>query len=91
MSMLMLKLLDKEGPSLRGMVHDGRNMWAVFDFINYSCEKSSDDTYGRTNFYRLTKEGSKYKDEIESLCTYLTFPGEKIIMCLSMVTFVDCI
>jgi hypothetical protein len=74
MSELVLKLLDTEG--LRGTRDkDGNPVFSLFDLGNIACNKERDSTYGKTNFYRLTKEGSDYKNEIDTLCIYSRVPG----------------
>ena len=57
------------------MVYDGMQQYAVYDFINISCDKKYNSSYGNTTFFRLTSERSKYKDEIKKLCHYVKFPG----------------
>ena len=57
------------------MMNDGMQQYAVYDFINISCDKKPNSSYGNTTFFRLTSDRSKYKDEILKLCSYLKFPG----------------
>jgi len=74
LSTLLLKLIDKDGPALRGGIDErGNQVFSLFDLGNLSCEKDRDSTYGKTNFYRLTKDGSKYKKEVDTFCIYLKF------------------
>ncbi len=47
--------------------------YSLFDLG--ACKKERDSTYGRNNFYRLIKEGSEYKDEVDSFLVYLKFSG----------------
>lgn len=76
MSTLLLKLINQDGPGLRGGVDkDGVQAFSLFDLGNLACGKDRDSTYGKTNFYRLTKEGSAFKKEVDTLCIYLKFPG----------------
>lgn len=76
MSTLLLKLIDQDGPALRGGIDkDGNQAFSLFDLGNIACGKDRDSTYGKTNFYRLTKVGSAFKQEVDTLCIYLKFPG----------------
>ncbi len=86
MATLELKLFEKDGPEcgLRGMIYNGNQVFSVFDFINLSCDKTRDSSYGRTNFYRLIKDGSEYKEEIESMCINVKFPGETSLLQTSL-------
>ena len=78
MSALLLKLTKSgpNGPVLRGMIDsNGNQAFSLFDLGNVSCQKDRDSTYGKNIFYRLTKEGSDTKNEIDSFLVYLKFPG----------------
>ena len=78
MSALLLKLMDSDsnGPALRGgLDKNGNQVFSLFDLGNISCKRERDSTYGKNNFYRLTKEGSEYKNEVDSFTVYLKFPG----------------
>ena len=76
MSCLFLKIIDKEGPALRGGVDkDGNPAFSLFDMGNIACNKERDSTYGKNVFYRLTQERSEFKSEVDSFCVYLKFPG----------------
>ena len=78
MSALLLKLIDSrpDGPALRGgLDKDGNAAFSLFDLGNLACNKERDSTYGKNNFYRLTKEGSDYKTEVDLFTVYLKFPG----------------
>lgn len=76
MSTLLLKLIDQNGPALRGGIDkDGNQVFSLFDLGNIACGKDRDSTYGKTNFYRLIREGSAFKSEVDTLCIYLKFPG----------------
>ena len=78
MSSLLLKLMDSgsDGPVLRGATDkDGNQVFSLFDLGNIACNKERDSSYGKTNFYRLSKEGSEYKNEIDTYCIYLKVPG----------------
>ncbi len=69
MSSLLLKLISDNGPALRGMSDkDGTPAFSLFDLGNIACKKPRDSTHGKNIFYRLTKEGSEYKKEVDSFC-----------------------
>lgn len=77
----MLKLVNKAGEHngswLRGMVaHDGLHYFAVYDTLNLSRDKPTKSSYGNTTFFRLTQEGSEFRDELLTLCKNLKFPGK---------------
>lgn len=44
------------------------------DVGNVACKKDRDSTYGKNNVYRLHKEGSEFKAELDSFLVYLKFP-----------------
>jgi len=73
-STLLLKITSEA--SLRGMIDDGMQQYAVYDFINIACEKKHNSSYGNTTFFRLTADGSKFKKEVLALCKNLKFPGQ---------------
>ena len=73
-STLLLKITSEA--SLRGMVYNGMQQYAVYDFINIACEKNHNSSYGNTTFFRLTADGSKFKKELLALCKNLKFPGQ---------------
>lgn len=78
MSALLLKLMNSgaDGPALRGTIDkDGNPAFSLFDLGNIACKREKDNTYGKNTFYRLTKEGSEYKIEVDSFTVYLKFPG----------------
>ena len=78
MSTLILKLIDSgsDGAVLRGGTDkDGNPAFSLFDLGNLACNKERDSTYGKNSLYRLTKEGSEYKTEVDSFTVYLKFPG----------------
>lgn len=78
MSALILKLIDSgsDGPVLRGATDkDGNPAFSLFDLGNIAGKRGCENQYGKNIFYRLTKDGSKFKDEVSSLCIYLKFPG----------------
>lgn len=78
MSMLLLKLINSNDRSIRGMTrHDDSQVFSVIDSVNTFCNKELDSSYGRVTFFRLIKEGSEHKQELESCCIYLRLPGEK--------------
>ena len=78
MSALILKLIDSgsDGPVLRGGTDkDGNPAFSLFDLGNTAGKRGCENQYGRNIFYRLTKDGSKFKDEVNAFCIYLKFPG----------------
>ena len=76
MSSLLLKLTGIDGSAIRGATDiQGNPAFSLFDFGNIACEKERDSTYGKNNFYRLVKEGSEHKKEVDTFCVYLKFPG----------------
>ena len=78
MSALILKLMDScpNGPVLRGTTDkDGNQAFSLFDLGNITGKRGCDNQYGKNIFYRLIKDGSKFKDEVLSFCIYLKFPG----------------
>jgi hypothetical protein len=76
MSELVLKLINSSSSGLRGTTDAAGNpAFSLFDLGNVACNKERDSTYGKTNFYRLSKEGSEYKNEIDTFCIYLKVPG----------------
>ena len=78
MSALILKLMDSgpDGPVLRGTTDkDGNQAFSLFDLGNITGKRGCDNQYGKNIFYRLIKDGSKFKDEVLSFCIYLKFPG----------------
>ena len=78
MSALILKLMDSgpDGPVLRGTTDkDGNQAFSLFDLGNISGKRGCDNQYGKNHFYRLIKDGSKFKDEVLAFCIYLKFPG----------------
>ena len=78
MSALLLKLMNSgaDGPALRGTIDkDGNPAFSLFDLGNIACKREKDNTYGKNTFYRLTKEGSEYKTEVDTFTVYLKFPG----------------
>jgi len=81
MSLLVLKLVNKagehNGSCFRGTVApDGLQYYAVYDAVNFSCNKPEKSSYANTTFFRLTQEGSEYRDEVLTLCKNLKFPGK---------------
>ena len=78
MSSLLLKLMDSgsDGPVLRGATDkDGNQVFSLFDLGNIAGKRGCENQYGKNIFYRLMKDGSKFKDEVSSFCIYLKFPG----------------
>lgn len=80
-STLMLKLVNKAGDPhgvcFRGSVApDGLDYYAVYDAINFLCNKSERSSYGNTTFFRLTQDSSEFRDELLTLCKNLKFPGK---------------
>lgn len=76
MSALILKLMGMDGPGLRGTTDpNGNQAFSLFDLGNLAGKRHRDDQYGKNIFYRLIKDGSKFKHEVLSLCIYLKFPG----------------
>lgn len=81
MSLLVLKLVNKagkhNGSCFRGTVApDGLQYYAVYDAVNFCCNKPEKSSYANTTFFRLTQEGSEYRDEVLTLCKNLKFPGK---------------
>ena len=75
-SRLILKLVAGNGHTIRGVVApDGTQRFSVYDFINKSCGKSEDSSYGNTTFFRLTGDKSTYKNELLSLTQPMKFEG----------------
>lgn len=76
MSELILKLIDSGTSALRGTLDaDGNPAFSLFDMGNVACNKDRDSTYGKNNFYRLNREESEFKKELDSFCVYLKVPG----------------
>lgn len=76
MSALILKLMGTDGPGLRGTTDpNGNQAFSLFDLGNLAGKRDRDDQYGKNIFYRLIKDGSKFKHEVLALCIYLKFPG----------------
>lgn len=64
------------GPVLRGgLDKDGNPAFSLFDLGNIAGKRECENQYGKNIFYRLIKDGSKFKDEVSSFCIYLKFPG----------------
>ncbi len=60
---------------IRGITHDGRQVFSVYDFINLTCEMKKTSSFGYTTFFHLTREESEYKEELCALvisCKLLT-------------------
>ena len=77
MSALILKLMGTDGPGLRGTTDpNGNQAFSLFDLGNLAGKRDRDDQYGKNIFYRLIKDGSKFKHEVLALCIYLKFPGK---------------
>ena len=74
--MLMLKLLDKEGATLRGMEKDGQMVFSVYDFIHRACDHKDDGANSRKILERLRKTGGDFAPEIDGLCIMCKFPGQ---------------
>lgn len=73
--MFLLELIEN-GPTIRGMaMADGQHVYAVYDFIAKACQKENESTYAKNTFYRLIRDGSEHKLEVDSFCVYLKFPG----------------
>ena len=65
-----------DGPVLRGATDkDGNQVFSLFDLGNIAGKRGCENQYGKNIFYRLMKDGSKFKDEVSSFCIYLKFPG----------------
>ena len=75
MSLLLLKLTDGDGQSIRGKEHKGAQWFSVYDFMGISCGKVGKVSYAKTTFSRLVQDGSEYKNEVDTLCVYLKFSG----------------
>jgi len=74
MSTFLLKFVEGDGPSCRGMIApNGEQVVSAFDFMTKICKYQ--DSAARKEFGRLTKEDSVYKEEILAYCRYLKFPG----------------
>jgi len=54
---------------------NGMQVFSVYDFLTFVCQKTDNGVYARKTFSRLTAEGSKHRDEIVTLCHNLHFPG----------------
>jgi hypothetical protein len=78
MSTLLLKLLDKDGRTIRGMLEKfGNQVFSVYDFMTVACKYESSGATARKEFKRLIRDGSDYKDEIVASCHSLHFPGQR--------------
>ncbi len=76
MSALILKFIDMDGLGLRGTTDkEGNPAFSLFDLGNIASGRDRDSQYAKSIFYRLVKDGSKFKDEVLSFCIYLKFPG----------------
>ena len=76
MSTLLLKLVNGDGRSIRGMLNDDEERYfSAYNFINCVCQKPEKSSYGQTTFFRLVQDVSKFKDEVHALCMNLKFPG----------------
>jgi hypothetical protein len=77
MSMLVLKLLGTDdGPTVRGMLHEGMEQYSSYDFMTKMCKYQDNGNAARKEFSRLIKDGSEYQQEVAALCRYLKFPGK---------------
>ena len=80
MSSLVLKLVnesgDHNGQGMRGATdQNGDPAFSMFDMGNIACKRDRDSQYAKTIFYRMIKEGSKFRDEVLSFCIYLKCAG----------------
>lgn len=74
--MLLLSLDEGSNLGLRGASDkDGNQAFSLFDLGNIFCNKDLESTYGKNTYYRLTKEGSEHKDEVESYTVNLRVSG----------------
>lgn len=75
--MLVLKLLGTDdGPTVRGMLHEGMEQYSSYDFMTKMCKYQDNGNAARKEFSRLIKDGSEYQQEVAALCRYLKFPGK---------------
>jgi hypothetical protein len=58
-----------------GRMDDGEYRFSVFDFMTRACDYKDNGAAAKTELARLMREGSEFKDDIESVIHYHKFPG----------------
>lgn len=74
--MLLLKLTDGEGQSVRGMMHAGAQWFSVYDFMTKACKYANAGASARNAYRDLISDSSEYKDEVVGSAYYLKFLGK---------------
>jgi hypothetical protein len=87
MASLVLKLTEDDTHKIRGMIApNGIQVFSVYDFMTIACGYKHGGSAARTEFKRLTKDGSEFKDELVTSCDNLKFagPGQRDTPCMSV-------
>jgi hypothetical protein len=75
MATLLLKLSERDGRTIRGMMTNTEQFWSVYDFITRACDYKDTGATARKEFKRLIE--SEFKDEIVASCHSLHFPNQR--------------